>query len=373
MRYRRIIPIVIVSILSFSYACTKAGDKKGELDESAPLLLSLDTKALGPGDRTYCASIFYFSTLNYHNYGTYCSESIDHSGTTGTWLAPCRVDNDGNPLKPNGTAAASLAEADHDGKWGLHGLGASYYLTIHSPAKKRIDGSNGCLDITESTQLYISDPVAVSLLGDFLDGQFVYSALTSTPLKLRERSARLFIHIECGEQPEANIQQINITNRPYSARYNLYSGYLASNYSTDTVPVFNYETDNAGTILHLDKSLGESWTSASGVYLPSVDFSQVSYAGMRPVIQVLMGDNPSSPLRAYVEIKENVEPMKNYTYNLYVSKSQVVVYLTAEPWDNGGTHASDDSEAPSIIGTFSVDGWSVNSGDTATAGWNDHF
>lgn len=124
--------------------------------------------------------------------------------------------------------------------------------------------------------------------------------------------------------------------------------------------------------MRLRRADGDAWTSAP-LMIPATDYQAAANASLRPQIEVLLGDDPAHPSRALVDITEPVSPMTENTYLLRVSKSHVVVTLSAGPWDDGGVLASEDSESPGVIGTVSVDGWTANPGTIDTDDWNDHF
>lgn len=374
MKYRHVIKICPVLLVLLAASCEKSPLEYQPSQEEAPVRFSLETKSLGSDEKTFRVALFNMSSEALLAQGTYCNKTIDHSATVsgGVWLSPCRVDDSGGPLKADGTEALSLTEADTDSKWGLrYGTNGSCYLAAASPAKVfSTDGSRRYYPWTPGTELYVSEAVSATLSGTWLSGEYVYES--SAALTLKDRRARIWVHIECGELSTAYIQSVTLLNCMTSGRWYLTSGFSTSNYSTGTYSLFNYVSDNAGNFLQLVKANPDSWTSTAEVFLPSIDFSNSDFAALRPQIQILMGDDPAHPSTAIVDITEPVEPMKNYTYNLYVSKSNVVITLTTESWDNGGTHSSVDTEEPGVIGSVSVDAW-TDGGSSNSDNWNTSF
>ena len=359
--------LVILSAALLLFSCSKS---EQETSVSAPVLFSLDTKSLGAGERTFRVALFNVSTKSFLAQGTYCSDLIAFPGTFpyGQWLSPCRVDNDGLPLKDDETEAIGLTQADKDSKYGLrYQNDGSYYFVAASPAKAfSSDGYQRYYPWTAATatSLFVSEPVIAGLSGSWLAGEYVYKPSTRDALTLKNRSASIKIQIECGAQEYADIQSVALLNLVTDARWYMTSGFSATpaHYTISPTPSSLY--DCAGTPMHIVKANNDSWTS-SEVYIPSIDFSDNTFAAMRPVIEVELGSDTAHPSTALIDITEKVDPMKNYTYNLYVSKSVVIISLSVAGWDDGGTINSTDSENPGIIRTVTVDEWSDGGSNTA--------
>ena len=375
MKYRNVLFIFPALVALLALSCERRPLEYPEtMEEPAPVKFGLVTKSLGTGEKTFRVALFNMSTKALLGQGTYCSTLIDHSATVtdGRWLSPCRVDNNGGPLKTDGTEASGLVEADTDSKWGLRaGTNGSCYLVAASPAKAMTSaGSQRYYAWTPSTELYVSEAVPVTLSGTWLGGQYVYES--SSALELKDRRASITVHIECGELSTAYIQSVTLLNCVTAASWDLVSGFSNANYTTDSYTLFNYTSDNGGNVLQLVKENNDEWNSTLDVFLPSIDYSGSDYAAMRPQIQVLMGNDPAHPSSAIVDITEKADPMMHYTYNLYVSKSDVVITLTAMSWDNGGEHASSDTEEPGKLGTVTITGW-TDGGASNTDDWNTSF
>lgn len=226
------------------------------------------------------------------------------------------------------------------------------------------DGSLRYYTWMPDQDLYVSGKATAQWYGNWLDSRFVYNATEKDGLVLKDRRATIKVHIECGQLPEADIQQINLLNRVTSARWYMPDGFSANpaHFTSTTENLY----DCGGTPMHLVKADSDSYLTTA-IYIPPVDYSDIANAALRPSIQVLLGSDTASPRRVKVDITENVEPMYHYTYNLYVSKSFATVTLTAEAWDDGGEHTT-ASETPITIGTIDIDDWTPVT-DTADP-WN---
>ena len=337
--------------------------------EAATVLFPLDTKSPGAGEYTCRAALFDLSTQALTAQGTYCSLPVDHQATVagGIWLSPCRVDAAGLPLREDGTPAAALDEADRDARYGLRGSNGPAYLVAASPAAAfSPDGSLRYYSWEPDRELYVSDPVPVTLSGTWLDGEYVYAS--STALVLRDRRAGLCVRIECGELAEAYIQRITLRNCTLAGRWYLTTGFSTAGHTSGDVVLY----DCGGAPMHLVRADGGSWTSARQT-IPAIDYQAAANAELRPQVEILLGDDSAHPSRALVDLTEPVSPMTDYTYCLRVSKSHVVVTLLTAAWDDGGTLSGDDSESPGVIGTVRVDGWTTPEGAYVADAWNDHF
>lgn len=367
-----------IILLFCNLACVRS--PMPEDSQRVPVSFSLDTKSLGEGERTFRVTLLHQYTHEFLSQGTYCNSIIDHSSTVtdGRWLSPCRVDNDGNPLQADNSEAFGLAEADKDSKWGLRyntgvNLSSRMYIAAASPAKAlSADGNLRYYRWIPTAEFYVSDATIVRLSGTWLNGEYVFNASGSDALTLKDRRARLKVHIECGELSTAYIQSVELLNCVTAARWYLTTGFSSSNFTTGNYTLFDYIDDNAGSVRTLIKN-SVDWDSTLEVFLPAIDYSSDTYAAMRPKIKVLMGNDPAHPSEAVVDITEPTDPMKNYTFNLLVSKSEVVVTLSAAPWDDGGTISSVDNEEPAVIGTVTISSWTNNTGDTTSDDWNTHF
>ena len=368
---------LILCLLMFAaLSCERVPDTENDTGE-IPVLFSMDTKSLGLEEATYRVALFNRITQNYIAHGTYCSDIIHHEATLGAggaWLSPCRVfDSTGMPRKSDangGGEAAGLSEADKDPKYGLRvSANSSAYLVVASPAVAfSSDGSKRYYLWPPATSLYISEPHPVYIQGSWIDGNYVYPASTNIPLF--DMRARLYVHIECDKLNTAYIQTVTLRNCITSGRWYPATGFSMEHATLEDIVLFDYQTDNAGNVLNLVKNVN-TWTSTMEVIIPPIDFGAIA-PECRPVIEVVMGENPAHhPVTAKVTISEAASPQTNYTYNLYVSKANIVLSLATSPWDDEGTISSID-EDPGRIGTVNIDGWTENpESGTTTTDWNE--
>lgn len=373
-----------LAYLPFLFLSVSCGQKGLDIPkESCPVLVSFDTKA-GEEERTYRVGLFDVASNGMYAMGTYCSKSFVYS--TYSWLLPCLVNNDGAPLKSDGiTLAANLTEAATGGAYGLrYGTTGTYNIAVSSPAKAfSVDesvSSRKYYPWTPSTELYLSGPSLVTLAGTWLNGEYVYTASSKEELALKDRRARIYVQIECGAQADAYIQSVKILNAVNSARWYVPNGFSATpEHYTTASPIALSDalgTPLAGNPLHLVRANSDVWKSTTELFIPAIDYSNGDvYTDMRPRIEVLLGTDLDHPARAVVSISENVEPMMNYTYYLYVSKSNVIISLTSSSWDSvpDPDVLNTTTESPCFIREISIDGWTANSGDTNTDDWNDSF
>ena len=368
--------LIILPITLLLLSCGKSGL---EPSEEHPVLFSLDTKSLGEGERTFRVALFRPNN-ELAAEGTYCSETLIRS--TGNWLSPCWVDNNGFPLKSDGTEAIGLAQADKNSKYGLRaGSNINYYLVVSSPAIAfEQDEITSSLRYylwtpTTATDIYVSDPVLTTLAGSWLDGEYVYASSTREALKLKNRSARIRVHIECGKLGRAEIQSVTLLNYTTSARWYMTTGFSSDDghYTMGSETLFHYSTDGGIMTLKKEDSEGPevTWTS-DYMFIPSINYRGNVYSAMQPVIEVRMGSNTAQPAIARVRITENVEPMKNYTYNLKVSQSQVIISLSVDDWDELADDIDSVDEAPEVIETVTVGGW-TDGGTNNASEWNTSF
>lgn len=361
-----------ICLLPLALSCERQDRMGTEAD--APVRFSLSTKALLPGETTYRAALLRPASYAVVSTGTYCDEVEDHDETAGySWLSPCRVDADGLPLLSDGTVTTDVGLADHNSSYGLrYGTGGAYYLVVAAPARAL---TSGYWPWTPEREFYVSDAQTVSLAGSWLDGSYVYESSSVEALTLKDRRARFSIHIECGELEEAYLQSVTLRNRVNTARWYPGQGFSVDNYTTEDLAYY----DCGGSPMHLVRADGDTWNSSDAlvsavpeVFLPALDYSDAAFTALRPQIEVLLGDDPSHPVAARIFITENVLPMKNYTYNIYISKYNVTVSLTASDWEDGGDLDVLGDESTALLGTFDLGGW-TDGGNLGTDDWNTSF
>lgn len=365
MNYYRL-AIIFLPLLAIS--CSKALEASPPSDEvSDNVYCPMETKSY-TGIRTYRLALFNLAGT-FVGQGTYCDEIVDHTDTRpgAEWLAPCRVNSDGTPLTSEG-AVTTPEYADHSGTYGLRAKQSDCYIIAAMPAKAfSNDGGIYYYNWMHNEEFYISEKRNAYNRGTYLDNSYIYNS--STKIVLKDRRARINVHIECGQLEEAHIQRVTLSNRVYSARWSLLNGFSSSNYDTDNVNLY----DCGGTPAHLVKDDGDVLETDENVFLPSIDFSDVAFSAMRPRLDIRLGSDTSHPSIARVTLAKNIEPMKDYTFYIYVSKSYVQIALSSSDWDNGDTFATDHSESPRLMGTVSLYGWEDDEPTAETDGWNTSF
>ena len=115
MQMKRHIAIVVLLLAA---GCTRAPQQREET-AGERLRLSLETKALGAGERTFSVALFTGERNYTGRSGSYCTSAYTNSALGFTWLQPCRVNDAGEPLDDGGAIVPDLALADHNSLYGL--------------------------------------------------------------------------------------------------------------------------------------------------------------------------------------------------------------------------------------------------------------
>ena len=370
----------------FLLQCLLAACRREPLPEpecDGLVMLSLDTKA--PGDpRTFRVALFDWNDEFTGRTGSYCTTTQAHTdantGTTRTWLNPCRVNDAGTAMKDGSTeAAADLSDADTGGQWGLRWGGyasnnpswpwnvslavVSPAVPVHPEPAAPSEPMYAYVNWTPGAALFISDPAGATFTGTWLDGEYVYTSSTKVPA-LRERRASVTVHIECGDLDEGYVQSVTLTNHITSARYYLMEktpyarGFSYADGHFTTAGEVLYDC-GAGDPQHLEKANGDYWNSAM-IYFPEAAYSENSLESIRPEFIVMLGSDKAKPFKARVVLNQDLTAMTHYTLTLRISKAIVYATLTASAtWDAGGTMTVLD-EPSDNVGSFSLE-----------AAWND--
>ena len=401
MRLESDIRVLLASVLLLSggmAACSRVPQPAGEQQEGS-ILMSLDTKALPAGQRTFRVVLFDRNN-EYGANGSYSTTTSGthtdaHTGAEREWLLPCRVDDGGTPLDESGVAVENLAEADHRSVYGLRWGGAGKISRAAvSPAVRvlqdELDDRRCYVEWSSDTDapLYVSAPALGSFAGSWVSGAFVYESSTKVPALVDHR-ASLSIFIDFDRDPnnvrpvdEAYIQSVCVTNRVVSDRYYLQEkgdlslGFTLKatpdenrHYTVSDTPKVLYDWSADGGVLHLEKANNDTWSSPSErrVYLPAVNFADTDLTdAVRPVVLVKLGSDTDHPFTAKVVLNQTLLPMKHYTYKLMVSKTYVNVFLSVADWDAGGTSGT-VTENPAYVGSVSLTdgGWEDGQGGAA--------
>lgn len=379
-------------------ACTRVPQPAGEEPEGT-VRLSLDTKGLPAGQRTFRAVIFdknnEYATNGSYSTTTSGSHTDAHTGAVREWLLPCRVDDGGTPLDESGAAVDNLADADHRSVYGLRwGGSGSITLAAVSPAVRvlqdELDDRRCYVEWSADTDapLYVSAPAAGTFAGSWISGAYVYESSTRIPALVDYR-ASLSVFIDFDRDPnndgpvdEAYIQSVSVTNRVVSDRYYLQEkgdhalGFTLKatpdenrHYTVSDTPKILYDWSADGGVIHLEKANNDTWSSSGErkVYLPAVNFADTDLTdAVRPVVLVRLGSDTDHPFTAKVVLNQTLLPMKHYTYKLMVSKTYVNVFLAVADWDTGGVSGT-VTEAPAYVGSVSLvdGGWEDGEGGAA--------
>lgn len=372
----RLLPLLLLAGLASCGRTPQPG--RGE----APVLLRMDTKALGSGEHTFRVAIFDENFEYTGRSGSYCSLPDSHPWWTFPWIPPCKVDDVGNPLDGTDAVVDHLEDADHDGQFGLRWDGATspsgnVSLVAVSPALKvEGDGTPAVYAYVRwqhDVPLYVSEPASGTFSGSWMDGEYVYSSDTKLSGTMVDQRASVKIKIQCDRLDEGDIQYVALTNTIRSARFYLREKtpisrgvYTVDDYTLGTQGLYDC---GAGDPMHLTKTPETTWTS-SPVFLPALDFSDISLDALRPVVVVRLGTDKVLPFTAYVRLNQKLEEMKEYTYTLLVSKTYVHVLLDVSSWDDGGSIDTED-EYTADLGTVSVAGGWESGGGGDTDPWHD--
>ena len=379
-------------------ACTRVPQPAGEEPEGT-VRLSLDTKGLPAGQRTFRAVIFdknnEYATNGSYSTTTSGSHTDAHTGAVREWLLPCRVDDGGTPLDESGAAVDNLADADHRSVYGLRwGGSGSITLAAVSPAVRvlqdELDDRRCYVEWSADTDapLYVSAPAAGTFAGSWISGAYVYESSTRIPALVDYR-ASLSVFIDFDRDPnndrpvdEAYIQSVSVTNRVVSDRYYLQEkgdhalGFTLKatpdenrHYTVSDTPKVLYDWSADGGVIHLEKANNDTWSSSGErkVYLPAVNFADTDLTdAVRPVVLVRLGSDTDHPFTAKVVLNQTLLPMKHYTYKLMVSKTYVNVFFAVADWDTGGVSGT-VTEAPAYVGSVSLvdGGWEDGEGGAA--------
>lgn len=373
MKLKRIFMIILMLP---AFSCEQLENSEIPQEEGTPVLFPLDTKAPSDGDRTYRVVMTNMGG-DLKGQGSYCSKIFvagfgPEENTPYTWYSPCRVDNNGTPLNGEGNPVTDLDDADHSSKNGLFWYTYSRQgtiLSVVSPAIRiNLDANQKAYFEWDSVkQLFLSDNQAVSFEGSWInDAEKSYYVFDNADmLKLTERRAKFSVSIECGEQPEADIQSV-MFNYVKKARWYIPGDISTTenHYQKSDVALHDWPADTE--FKHITKN-GESWSSGDTYILP-LDYSKQEYLGMVPKLVVKLGTNRIKPIVAEVELSELFEPMHNYKLTIKVSSTTVYFKLQAEPWYDGGTSSTAD-EGWATIAVGSAETWEPG-GTIGTDDWN---
>ena len=139
-----------------------------------------------------------------------------------------------------------------------------------------------------------------------------------------------------------------------------------STYTTDSRTLY---TCPAGSPMHITTDPATEWTSEE-VLFPAMAYSTLPDT-KRPVVTVVLGAaSLEVPFTARVALNQDLEPMKEYTYTLQISKTYVYAYFAPTlSWDASGNIQSVDDAEPVYLGAVELtSGWDEGGGGSAL-GW----
>lgn len=331
--------LLSAACLLLAGACDRVLQPEGR---EIPVLLSLDTKAVDPGYKgTFRVALFDDNGSFTGRTGSYCTTTQSHtdanSSTIRTWLDPCKVDADGNPLDDAGDIVSldNLAGANHDGVYGLRWGGTSNNAAVEnvslaavSPAVEVMPDGSGDIyayvNWTPDVALYVSDPKSGSFTGTWVDGEYVYTSAAKIPT-LQERRASVTVRIECGNQSEGYIQSVTLANHITSARYYLMAkdpyakGFSFADGHFTTAQSVLYDC-GAGAPDHLVRA-NNDFRVYEKIYFPAVNFSADALASVRPEFIIELGSDKDNPVEKRVVLAQDLDPMKDYTLTLLISQN----------------------------------------------------
>ncbi len=384
MKMNRHIAIVVLLLAA---GCTRAPQQREET-AGERLRLSLETKALGAGERTFSVALFTGERNYTGRSGSYCTTTYTNSALGFTWLQPCRVNDAGEPLDDGGAIVPDLALADHNSIYGLRWNGGTetrpVELVALSPALKvhsaGVNDQYAYVDWTVGGHktmdaIYISEPVPGSFSGSWVDREYVYDSDASLSGSMKDPRAAVKVHIECGRLDEGDVRSVSVANRLTGARFYLEGkddiprGFYLDDESTYTTDSRTLYTCPAGSPMHITTDPATEWTSEE-VLFPAMAYSTLPDT-RRPVVTVVLGAaSLEQPFTARVALNQDLEPMKEYTYTLQISKTYVYVYFAPTlSWDAGGNIQSVDDAEPVCLGAVELTGGWDDGGGGSAQGW----
>ena len=385
----------VLAALLLPGACARTPQPGGGRPEGA-LQVKMDTKALSGGERTFRVALFTGERNYTGRSGAYCSSAYTYAAGGYAWLQPCRVSDAGEPLDAGGSVVSALALADHDSAYGLRWSGAGsaeepargIELVALSPALAvHCSGANDQYAYVDwhlgadraADAFYVSESVSGSFSGSWIDKEYVFDSDASLSGSMKDPRAAVRVKVVCGRLDEGDVRSVSVANRLTDARFYLEEKddirrgfYLedASTYVTDSKTLY---TCPEGNPMHITTDPSTEWTSEE------VLFPAMAYSGLpdtkRPVVTVVLGQaSLETPFTARVALNQDLEPMKEYTYTLQISKTYVHVYFTPTlSWDAGGNIQSIDDATPVYLGAVELEdgasGWGEGGGGSSQ-GWN---
>ena len=388
MRLAKYLLAPAVLLLLAACARTPQPDPRPE----GALRVRMDTKALSGGERTFRVALFTGERNYTGREGAYCSSTYTYSAGGYTWLQPCRVNDAGEPLDDGGSVVSDLALADHGSAYGLRwNTGAmmedparpvelvalSPGLAVHTSGASDqyayVDWHVGTERLADA--MYVSESVPGSFSGSWIDREYVYDSDASLSGSMKDPRAAVRVKIVCGRLDEGDVRSVSVSNRLTGARFYLEGkddiprGFYLDDESTYTTDSRTLYTCPAGSPMHITTDPATEWTSEE-VLFPAMAYSALPDT-KRPVVTVVLGAAfLEVPFTARVALNQDLEPMKEYTYTLQISKTYVYVYFAPTlSWDAGGNIQSVDDAEPVCLGAVEFTGGWDDGGGGSALGW----
>ena len=223
--------------------------------------------------------------------------------------------------------------------------------------------------------MYVSESVPGSFSGSWIDREYVYDSDASLSGSMKDPRAAVRVKIVCGRLDEGDVRSVSVANRLTGARFYLEGkddiprGFYLDDESTYTTDSRTLYTCPAGSPMHITTDPATEWTSEE-VLFPAMAYSALPDT-KRPVVTVVLGAaSLEVPFTARVALNQDLEPMKEYTYTLQISKTYVYVYFAPTlSWDASGNIQSVDDAEPVYLGAVDFSGGWVEGGGGSALGW----
>ena len=408
-----LLPLLLLVVLS---GCRRM-QLPGEEGPEGTVMLSAETKALPTGVNTFRVALFHNRQYSGRS-GTYCTNTFSYTDSytdplhpvAYTWLQPCKVNAQGQPLDNTDPGAVTTIDAaDHSSVYGLRwnnggsGWSGNAHLVAIAPAVGfNWEGHAAYLPWTIDSNVYVSDPVEGGFTGIWFRGEYVYTSSSlsedsSLSKTLMDRRAKMTVKIQCSSDliPDTYLYDVRVADRIVSDRFYLHEeGDNPQGFSLPADPEHPnitqyFVVDNVNTLVlqnssdlpdisdpehkhvHLEKGVTD-WISKAPFYLQARDYSERLMTGKRPAIVVKVGADADHIITVRVPLDQELLPMHHYLYTLDVTNAYITVYFQVVGWDTPVLGGMTDTETPAYLGTVAIggadpgdDAWGIGGGGDA--------
>ena len=252
---------------------------------------------------------------------------------------------------------------------------STLYLAAATPAVNiKINNGKTYFAWSADKEQYFSNFELIRYEGNWIGNNYVFNSSQAASLELKDRRARLFVQIKCGELEEADIQSVKV-KYINEARWYVPGGFSAEagHYSWASEPRSLYDWSADGGIKHLNRATGDVWQSEGAYILPLAYETENKYSDMKPTVEIQMGTNTETPGRPIsIEIAKDLEPMNDYLMELEVSKQFINCRLSVRNWIDAGTSSTSDEGWARIAIDNGESSWETQAA-IGTEGWNTNF